>query len=128
MDSSQSVLIVDSSEENREVLETALGRLGLRTLAADRVRQGVELARRYRPDLIVVDLETQDSTPEEASASFFDASGNPQTPLVMLGTVRCPGGPLPGGEFVAKPYHYGPLVRKIEELLDASGRCGARAA
>ena len=28
--------------------------------------------------------------------------------------------PPPEGEFVRKPYHYGPLIRKIEELLARS--------
>jgi len=31
------------------------------------------------------------------------------------------------GEFVAKPYHYGPLIRKIEKLLDADRRENPRA-
>ncbi len=40
MDSQQSVLIVDSSEETREVLQTALERRGLRILSANRARPG----------------------------------------------------------------------------------------
>ena len=59
------VLIVDRSEENQEVLRTALERRGLRILAASRARQGMDLARAYRPDLIVLDLELENSPPEE---------------------------------------------------------------
>ena len=39
------------------------------------------------------------------------------TPLVVLATARRQADRLPSGEFVAKPYHYGPLIRRIEELL-----------
>ena len=49
-----------------------------------------------------------------------------QTRFVLLGSLRRQGNGLPGGEFVAKPYHYGLLIRKIEELLDnirESGPC-----
>ena len=35
---------------------------------------------------------------------------------------------LPPGEFVRKPYHYGPLIRKIEELLASYQQSVARAA
>ena len=52
----RSVLIVDRSEETREVLQTVLERRGERTLAASRAVKGLELARRHRPDLVVLDL------------------------------------------------------------------------
>jgi len=53
------VLIVDPSPETREVLQVALQRRGLHTLATARVRRGMELARRHQPDLIVLDLDIQ---------------------------------------------------------------------
>jgi len=114
----RSVLIVDSSRENQEVLQTALEHRGLRTLTADRVGSGLELARRLEPDLIVLDLETDGKAGEEVSAPFLRQTRPRHTPVVMLGTVRRQAA-APGGEFVAKPYHYGPLIRKIEELLGA---------
>ena len=113
----QSVLIVDGSEETREVLKMALERRGVRTLATALAGRGVELARRHQPDLIVVDLELVDSSP--ADLSFLLAESSPGAPasLVMLGSVRRDDPPLPQGQLVHKPYHYGPLIRKIEELL-----------
>jgi len=123
-----SVLIVDRSEENREVLQTALQRRGVRTLAAGRTQAGLELARRYHPDLIVLDLDdTPGSLP--VGQEFSPAPGSAETTapgqqyrpyLVLLGNLRGQHDLLPDGEFVPKPYHYGPLIRKIEELL-ASG-------
>jgi CheY-like chemotaxis protein len=141
----RSVLIVDRSEETREVLQTVLERRGVRTLAAGRAEKGLELARRHHPDLVVLDLEMDDMPAED----FCGAGGTPLQPdagetpalrsdagetaasqyqpqFVLLGSLRRQGNVLPGGEFVAKPYQYGPLIRKIEELLDnirESGPC-----
>lgn len=124
MDAQQSVLIVDCSEETREVLQTALERRGLRTFAACEARQGIALARKHHPDLIVLDLELDNSAPDTLSAPFAEQSRSDGAPLVLLGSVRRqnppnPQKPPPEGEFFAKPYHYGPLIRRIEELLEA---------
>ena len=111
------MLIVDSSEETREVLQTALERRGLRIFSADRATAGLELARRHHPDLIVLDLEVEDvrgpKIPRPPSPSI---RGRIRAGLVLLGSLRR-GAPPVDGEFVAKPYHYGSLIRKIEELL-----------
>jgi CheY-like chemotaxis protein len=122
LNSQPSVLIVDSSEETREVLRTALERCGVRTLAARGARQGLELARTHHPDLIVLDLEVDEAEePPGASAPFAAQSRADQAPLVLLGSVRRPGS-LSGAEFVAKPYHYAPLIRRIQELLESRSR------
>jgi len=147
-----SVLIVDRSQETREVLQTALERRGVRTLAAGASATGLRLARQHQPDLIVLDLEIEDPSADQFSAPSFGAdtacgaccgagvspaicgtgvspaiggTGRTPTPqntsyqprLVLLGNLRGWRERVPSGEFVAKPYHYGPLIRKIEELL-----------
>jgi DNA-binding response OmpR family regulator len=115
----RSVLIVDQSEETREVLQTALARRGVRTLATGRAAEGIELVRRHQPDLVVLDLEVDDMP-----ADGFGDCGAGETPApqsgpryVLLGSLRRQENLAPGGEFVAKPYHYGLLMRRIEELL-----------
>jgi DNA-binding response OmpR family regulator len=126
--SEPSVLIVDRSEENREVLKAALERRGWKTFSANRAKQGLELARQHRPDVIVLDLELSDSSPEELCAPFARESEANCTNLVVLGSLRRSRRAHFRGEFVAKPYHYGPLVRRIEQLLDSAGRHYARCA
>ncbi len=122
----RSVLIVDRSEETREVLKTVLERRGLRTLAAGEARRGLELAREHHPDLIVLDLEVDQSPPAEVCGPFSEQAEVDQTPLVLLGSCRRSLFGERCGEFVSKPYHFGPLVRKIEQLLEATGRPPAR--
>lgn len=122
MSAERSVLIVDRSEETREVLKTALERRGVKILAARGPRRGLELARTQQPDLIVLDLEVSQSPREDVSSPFAYAAEDAQAPLVILGTCRRKAETPPNGEFIAKPYHFAPLIRRIEELLDATGR------
>ena len=128
LDGQRCVLIVDRSEETREVLQTALERRGWRIFLASRADCGLELARRHQPDLIVLDLELDDSRPEDFLAPLPEGPRTDHTPLVMLGSIRRDRRRLPNGEFVSKPYHYGPLIRRIEELLQETPGVLARSA
>jgi CheY-like chemotaxis protein len=130
-----SVLIVDRSEETREVLQTVLERRGVKTMAVGKMGAGMEIARRHHPDLVVLDLECEDVPSERFSECFSaqeepsfaensakDAAGrNPPPQMILLGSLRGISHQLPPGEIVRKPYHYGLLIRKIEELLERKG-------
>jgi two-component system KDP operon response regulator KdpE len=126
--SQRNVLIVDRCEETREVLRTALERRGLRIFTTPRRRQGLELARQHHLDLIVLDLELDCGDGEDCAATLVQQSEKDCTPMVVLGTVRRRPPPLPGREFIAKPYHYGPLIRRIEALLSTTQQTLARGA
>lgn len=118
--SNRSVLIVDPSEESRSVLKTILEHRGLRIFEASRADEGLEMARSHRPDLIVVDLEVSPAEDDAVSAGYEAESRENQTQLILLGNVRR--GPADGvrNRFVSKPYHYAPLIRKIESLLESA--------
>jgi DNA-binding response OmpR family regulator len=112
-----SVLIVERSGEIREVLRTALQRRGLHIYEASRADLGLELARRHQPDVIVLDLDEQPADAEVLSSEFARSARAERTPVIVLGTVRRP--IVNTGQFIAKPYHYQPLISKIEQLLQA---------
>jgi CheY-like chemotaxis protein len=113
----RSVLIVDRSEETREVLQTALNRRGVRTFTASHAADGVELGQRHHPNLIVFDLEIGDGNLDDIMPPVWARPEDNNFHIILLGTLRrnCP--QIPGSEFVSKPYHYGPLIRRIEEIL-----------
>jgi hypothetical protein len=129
-----SVLIVDRSDETRDILQTVLERRGVRTLAAGKAETGLELARRHHPELIVLDLESWDAgvPPAFCRAGILpvlDEAGKMpalqpeyEPYLVLLGSLRGQRDRLLNGEFVPKPYHYAPLIRRIEELLGGQAR------
>jgi CheY-like chemotaxis protein len=110
--SERRVLIVDPSAESREVLSLALRLRGVRTEAAAGGQASSELARRFQPDLIVVDDET-----DWPAARSAPTDRQEPVRMIVLGSARgLP--PRPAGTaVVAKPYHYRPLIRKIEKLL-----------
>jgi len=111
------VLIVDPSPETREVLQVALQRRGLHTLATARVRRGMELARRHQPDLIVLDLDIQPGDSAGLSRQFAEQAGRHEPRMILLGSARRAG--ESSREVLSKPYDFRALIRKIEELVQA---------
>ena len=120
---SASVLIVDRSQDSREVLKTILEARGVSTFEAKHGAEGLEILREQHPRVVVVDLEIDESGPSEWQGAFQDESRRSDASLVMLGKVSRSDG-FPEGDsssadcrVIAKPYHYGPLIRTIEQLL-----------
>jgi CheY-like chemotaxis protein len=119
----RSVLIVDSSEETREVLQTVLERHGVTTMSADQWNAGLALARENPPALIVLDVESIDAEQADFLTPLTEPAQAERPRLLLLGTFRRQRASFPDGEFVLKPYQYGALIRKIEELIGESGSC-----
>ncbi len=116
--SSPSVLIVDQSEDSREALRRVLQLRGVEILEANAGPQGLKLARDHHPDVIVLDVDGSDAN-DELCDEYAHQADTDRTSLVLLGTARRWRGRKPD-EFVSKPYQYGPLIRRIEELLAES--------
>lgn len=114
------VLIVDASRESRDILRTLLDRQGTEILETGRVDAASAIAHREQPDLIVCDADGDRSPASGATHNLALQASRSAIPIVVLGTVRRDFGPLSTGDLVAKPYHYAPLIRKIERLLNLS--------
>jgi DNA-binding response OmpR family regulator len=112
------VLVVDPLDETQEVLRAALGRRGVDVVGSRDSAHGLVLARQHRPHLIVLDLEG-DSSATELPGRLASQHDIASTPLVILGRFKRGAAQMHGCQFLAKPYHYAPLIRKIEELLAA---------
>ncbi len=122
MERKPSVLIVDATEETREVLTAVLQRRGVETLWAEAPDEALQLAQLRQPDVIILDLQVEGASADQLCRPFAQQMEQSQTPLVILGSVRRGEGTF-RGEFFPKPYHYGPLLRKIEELLQGTTAC-----
>jgi two-component system cell cycle response regulator DivK len=109
------VLIVDSSAENREVLRTVLARRGLQIFEAGGADRGLELAREHQPDVIVLDLESEQAENSQVEDQFDAEARQQQSALVILGRARRASAAA-RAQVISKPYHFAPLVHTIEQL------------
>ena len=111
----RSVLIVDESDDSREVLRTILSQRGIQIFEAREQQAGLQIAKAQHPDVLVLDVDTPTGDlvhyDEIAEQAEID-----RTSVVLLGKIPQWNGRSPR-EIVRKPYHYGPLIRKIETLL-----------
>ena len=112
------VLIVDESDDCREVLRTLLEYHGVATLEAREARQGLTLLRRHRPSVVVLDLDAEAADDEQIRQQYTSGAEENNTALVVLGRARRTFDGLPAGRVISKPYHYAPLIRTIERLLE----------
>lgn len=112
---SPSVLLVESSPETREVLSIILQLRGLRIIEAEEPRRGLELAREEKPDVIVLDFD-QHAVDESVQNEFAAETRQPYDGLIVMGTIP-PNRESAKNRFIAKPFHYGPLVQTIERLV-----------
>ena len=111
------VLIVDASRESRDILRTLLDRQGTEILETTKIQSASEIVDRQQPDLIVCDTNSDRSPACRATHELARQASRSAIPIVVLGTVQRDFRPLSGENLVPKPYHYGPLLRKIESLL-----------
>lgn len=117
----QRVLIVDQSGDTREVLRTVLQKKGVQIFEAREGPEGLKLARECRPDVTVLDMDTVNPF-DVAVCSGFDRHASEQNSILLcLGSVASGRGGANRADVVAKPYHYGPLIRRIESLLQQIG-------
>jgi len=68
-------------------------------------------------NIIVLDIDSDRTADHVASRRLGASAVRTATPIVLLGALKQRTGWTSGGEFVSKPYHYAPLIRRIEALL-----------
>ncbi len=117
MTSTARVLIIDRSRESRDVLSSLLARQGAEVLECRETSRAAQLADAESPDLILVDVEDRQTICEDSAARLMASAARNHAPIVVLGATKRSASPLPTSEFVAKPYQYATLIRRIEELL-----------
>lgn len=115
----RSVLIVDDSRDSREVLRAVLELRGWNIIEADDASDGLHKADEFHPDVIVLDADARSAGGNDLQASYDDASRRNNASLVVIGQARFNGPDDARHRVVAKPYHYAPLVRTIDELASS---------
>ena len=122
----QTVMVAEDYEETRHMLKLALELEGYRVLEADNGRDACEMARRLRPDLIVMDLTLPVLDGFAATRRIREEEGLRDVPIIAItahGTPEYRHKALAAGcsEYFTKPVDVNRLGRVIKSLLREGG-------
>lgn len=120
--SPRTVLYVEDNEVNRRIVRDLLQRTSYRLLEASDGEAGVALARRERPDLILMDLQLPRISGIEATRALRREPATADTPIIAITSFA-----LAGDEeqaraagattYLAKPYSPRVLLALIRSFL-----------
>ncbi len=115
----KTLLVVDDKPTLRQMLRDYFTQEGYRVLTAADGRQALDLARRERPDLIILDI----MMPEMDGYAFLQAYTHEQpTPIILLTakveeTDRVLGLELGADDYVTKPFSLRELAARVRAVL-----------
>jgi len=118
------ILLVEDNDLNRDMLERRLRRRGFEVLLAADGGQGVELARRERPDLVLMDMSLPGLDGWQATRILKSEAGTRGIPVVAVTAHSLAGDrerALEAGcdDYATKPVH-------LDLLLEIVGRLAGK--
>lgn len=130
MEPTASVLIVDDMADARTMLRLMLSRLGgYRTLEAENGEEALQLAGKYRPDVIVLDYMMPDMNGIEVCQRLRQTPGTTGALILMLTARTDPGTrrtALEAGanQFMHKPVQPRALLDAVQAMLESNNNRG----
>jgi EAL domain-containing protein (putative c-di-GMP-specific phosphodiesterase class I)/DNA-binding response OmpR family regulator len=123
---SEKVLIVDDDEDILLIVQTILTSAGYESFIARRGRDGVDMAHRLEPDLILLDVLMPDLSGWEICTTLKNAPETRQIPVAMLtvkGEIRdlITGMQVGANDYITKPFTRRRLLSTVRRLLEERG-------
>ena len=120
--SNKKILVVEDTEDNRQILRDLLGMAGYDMIEANDGAEGVSQAAAHKPDLILMDIQMPVMDGYEATRRI---KANPE--LKSIPIVAVTSYALSGDEektraagcdaYIAKPYSPRQMLAKVREIL-----------
>jgi two-component system phosphate regulon response regulator PhoB len=119
---SQTVLVVDDERDIVELVRYNLAQAGFRVISASDGRQALDMARRDRPDLILLDLMLPVLPGAEVARHLRQDERTREIPIIMLTARgsevdRIVGFELGAHDYVVKPFSPRELVLRVQAVL-----------
>ncbi|MBQ7569260.1 response regulator transcription factor [bacterium] len=117
------VLVVDDEESIIELLDLGLGREGYRVLSAGTGTEGLEVYKRERPDLVILDWMLPEMEGIEVCKRIRAADNVPIIMLTAKDTLedKVKGFETGADDYLAKPFKFKELLMRVKSLLRRSG-------
>jgi two-component system cell cycle response regulator DivK len=121
------ILVVDDNRANLKLASLLLCNAGHTVLAAGDAESGLALARRERPDLILMDIQLPGMDGLAATALLKNDSTTAAIPVIALTAMAMKAdeerSQVAGCDaYIAKPLRYQELYAAIDHLLARAGR------
>ncbi len=118
------ILLVEDNEMNRDMQSRRLTKRGYVVVTAADGRQGIEMANKNRPDIILMDLNMPNIDGWEATRKLKAAPETSNIPIIAISAHAMPADrerAFEAGcdEYVSKPVDMNDLVIKIENLRNS---------
>jgi PAS domain S-box-containing protein len=116
------VLVVDDSAENRLLLTSQLGMEGYDILQAGNGREGLEMARKYDPDIILLDVMMPDVNGYDVCKQLKQEERTRIIPVIMVTALRDIKDRIKGieagaDEFLSRPHNREELLVRVRTLI-----------
>lgn len=118
------VLVIDDNTSFCNITKLSLERTGrYQVYIATKGEQGINMAKKHRPDVVLLDIKMPAMSGGEVAASLMEDRITSRIPIIFLtGLVRqdeveAGGGYLSGHPFMAKPFRIEELTKRIEEIV-----------
>ena len=119
---SKLILVVEDQEDNRRIFRDLLTSSGYEVIEAVNGIEGVSLAKNYRPDLILMDIQLPGIDGYEATRQIKANQDLKKIPIIVVTSYALSGDDLKAFDagcdaYVAKPFSPRELLAKIREYL-----------
>ena len=118
------ILVVDDNAELVKALQIRLTQKHYEVLVAFDGREGLQKAKKHKPDLIILDIVIPKMEGGSVAAALKEDRATRDIPVIFLtglagGLTETPEGRLRGGNvFLGKPFDTEELMSMVEDLLE----------
>ncbi len=124
MDSTKTILVVDDEETIRKIVKFHLKRtLKYEVLDAVDGQEAIHLAKRKKPDLILLDLLMPGMSGNDVMEHLMDDPATRRIPVIFLtgavtkDDIQTQGGVVGGRRFIAKPVVFEELISVVDSVF-----------
>ena len=119
---SKRILIVEDQEDNRTILRDVLSTVGYELIEALNGEDGVKLAQRERPDLILMDIQLPKMDGYEATQQIKSIAELKTIPIIAVTSYALSGDEAKARAagcdgYIAKPFSPRELLAKVRKYL-----------
>ena len=121
------ILVIEDERDLQDILAYNLRQAGHEVLQATRGKDGTALARRERPELVILDLMLPDTTGTEVCKDLQQTPATRGIPVIMLTAKgeevdRIVGFEVGAADYVVKPFSMRELLLRVNAVLGRAQR------